>query len=383
MIRIPLLISLFFILGCEKQSNELTFISGIQEAALIIGADDRTEIQTSTSLSKMVGQIQSRYAQMPGSQSNCTATLIGKNHLITAAHCVFSPEKGGLAESILFTPDLYRTKKGLQDLYFVEKVYLLKEHVNLRSKDSNFKDFMVASDLAVLRIAEHSENKAAGEVYGFLKVVPTQQEQNVTIVSYPGDKPQGTQWIQEKCALSPYRQFMSVDCDLIVGASGGALIATSHNDFRISGVVSGETATHNLIGILTDPIVSAIRSILHGDKQALFEEYEIHAQAHHRLIVHNDCTEVLLLGVSWKNIDGEDQVDGFHILQPGQSSQVAEMTSHEYAIYAMNPSRSFELKGNLPLEIGGMSVNAVRIQVQGGWQDVNYRVNCVSPQSVN
>ncbi len=377
------MISLFFIFGCQKPSNEAESYLDVLQTALVIGSDDRVEVNRSSSLTKMVGQITVRQAQTPGALTTCTATLIGKNYLITAAHCVFHPDKGGVPESILFTPDLYRQKEDRQALYFVERIFLPKEHVELRNKDVNFKDYMVASDLAVLKIAEQSVSKSAGEAYGYLEIAPTLQSQNVTIISYPGDKPKGTQWIQEKCGFSPYQRFMSVDCDLIIGASGGAIITEPQTNPRIRGVVSGETTTHNLSAILTDSIVAAIQRILRGENQNLFEEHEIQAQAYHRLMVHNKCDEVLYLGVRWQNLDGEEQVDGFHILQPGQTLMAAEMTSYEYAVYAMNPTRSFEIKGPVGLDIGGMPVGAIEQRVSGEWQDVNLRIDCRSGTSIH
>lgn len=347
----------------------------------MVGTDDRIEINDPSALSKMVGQITVRQAQTPGAQSTCTATLIAKNYLITAAHCVFHPDKGGLPETVLFTPNLYRQKMDRQDLYFVEKVYLLKEHLILRSKDSVFKDNMVATDVAVLKLAEFPESRSAGEIYGFLEVGPTRSSNDITIISYPGDKPKGTQWIQDKCSLSPHQRFMSVDCDLIIGASGGALIADAATKPQIRGVVSGETASHNLTAVLTDPIVNAVLAIVREERQDLFEEYEIHTQAYHRLFVFNDCDQAIYVGVQWQNLDGEEQTDGFHILQAGQVFLAAEMTSNEYAIYATNPEGTFELKGSLALDIGGMPVKAIQQKVSGPWQDINYRVNCRSAES--
>lgn len=371
-----MLASLIFILGCQKHTRVSSAVDDAELNALIIGTDDRQEVLQPSSLTSTVGQIFTQNAQTPAAKGACTATLIAKNYLITAAHCVFAPDKGGVAESVLFMADAFRTKKDLQALYFVEKVYLLKEHVELRNRTAGFKSFMVATDLAVLKLADLPAQRPAGEVFGFLPVAKSQPSREATVISYPGDKPESSKWIQNSCQLSPFLKFLTIDCDLIVGASGGAIIVGSKSQPEIRAVVSGESLDHNLVAVLSDSMVVAIQDILAGKSQSLFEEYETFSQSYHRLFVHNDCDEALFLGLRWMNLDGEEQVDGFHILQPGQMLPAAKMTSNVFYLSAMKADRSYELKGSVPMDVGGTRVMAIQQQVLGSWQDVHYRVNC-------
>ncbi len=212
MINIKLIIS-FFVLSISLNTYSLSMPYCPQElcnsVGLIWGEDNREQIlDTKIYPYSAIGQLM---AMTNNKKSACTATLIGPNQIVTAAHCVYDESKGKWADKLTFYPG----RQSKTDIPF-EKVMVKKAYIHT----SYYRHGAEFYDFALLELHD-----SVGEVNGWLGLMKLKRyysDYQITIVGYPGDKELGTAW-QTQCQATIYPQFAEYHCDTYGGMSGAAL----------------------------------------------------------------------------------------------------------------------------------------------------------------
>ncbi len=190
------------------------------EVRAVIGGDDRIPVTDTIAYpSVSVG-----WLWMQDQEENwatCTATRIGPRTVLTAAHCVYDHENGGWATDIVFYPGMSDNETAPHGKFNWANVNILEGFID------NYEGYygsVMPWDLAVVELQEEPPNEV-----GWMGVrVDEGTDFNATLLSYPGDKPDGTQW-QSTCDVGPDQfdaQTFWHDCDMYPGSSGGALWET-------------------------------------------------------------------------------------------------------------------------------------------------------------
>jgi len=176
---------------------------------------------------KSIGQIRTLYKL---GASKCSAVIIGKRHILSAAHCFIDHSSKQRATRMEFYADLIEGQVNLKHIYKIEKVFIPKEYEN-RNISANF-------DFAIAQLAEDiSTNYKPLEVnFSFIPVI----NNRIHILGYPSNKPIATLWGSEcSIALQKNPQVFYNNCFSSTGVSGAPVLVKRDGRFEIIGVHSG------------------------------------------------------------------------------------------------------------------------------------------------
>lgn len=209
----------------------------------VFAEDNRILIgQTTKFPFRVIGQLWS--VTDKGEWSTCSATLIGRRAVITAAHCLYSHEDGGWLEDYEFYPGMNGEGNAPFGKYGWTNAHILQGFI------TNYQGYygsVMPWDLAVLILDGN-----AGDALGWMGYAVYDPAYNFTgnIVGYPGDKRQSTMW-RASCDIDASRADdfnFSYPCDTYPGSSGSAVYDynPSAKDRHILGVNVAENQEANV-----------------------------------------------------------------------------------------------------------------------------------------
>ena len=183
-----------------------------------------------------------------GSFTRASGVVIGVNDVLTAAHVVFSADRGGFATAVTVMPAA-DTEPFLVEPFGSFSAGLM--NVRVANWDANGDDLLSPSeaqyDLAVLGM-----RTAIGNSTGWLGTQAYSQDFGGTMLGYPS---QGSGMMAESvfADASVFYGIFEIDSVLGGGASGGPLIMTSGGSTYVVGVLSSGDAVSSNYAALFGP----------------------------------------------------------------------------------------------------------------------------------
>jgi len=193
----------------------------------VLGADNRWQvIASATSFPyRIIGYL---------GGVGCTATVVSRDSVVTAGHCVYSRSAGSWINVSYFAPGRHRNSDGSLDTpYGTWSIAYKTTYSNFIN--GNGQDW----DFAVIKLNPNSSGQQVGDrvgYAGFRYTTPSSSHlQSSGITGYPGDKTWGSMWnsgsscpgtFQSTTAYSSYTSSYRIyhGCDTYGGNSGSALM---------------------------------------------------------------------------------------------------------------------------------------------------------------
>jgi|GEM_PF-4091091 len=190
-----------------------------------------------------------------GKESACSGYLLTNKVILTAAHCF-----GDMVRSYQINPKAFKENfpyaaffrqrlEGVylgQGIHMIKKVYIPRQYFTQSDKlpGWNFNDEVV-HDFAIVILDNPITNIKLAPVYPSIldnKALDNLDNQTISTLGYPGNKPDYTLWLQLECPLleieTDYR-VIKHQCETFQGQSGSPLIMrTFDNKNKIVGVIT-------------------------------------------------------------------------------------------------------------------------------------------------
>lgn len=205
----------------------------------IFGKDDRIPMNSAKYPWSAIGRVEA----INGNQMDwtCTGTLIGKNLVVTNAHCVVDEKtKQVTTNKIRFRPNLIDGQAPAAA--FVTKVV---PGTNDPNRDRG-------NDWALLVL-----DQPLGETYGWMNFIVADLSDldsvkgEIILAGYssdfPKEKPSETAGVHNGCSIrgfGPQLGMISHDCDMMSGASGGPMFVVLQEGNKLNAVIIALNAAH-------------------------------------------------------------------------------------------------------------------------------------------
>ncbi|MDD0852125.1 trypsin-like serine protease [Halobacteriovorax sp. GB3] len=348
-------------------------------SAIIIRGESRTQVHDpKDARAKKVGLLK-MWNNNDSQFSTCTASIISKKHIVTAAHCIINHKTGKRYDNAVYFPRHIDASTRSPSRIFIQEGHVLKTYTkelrkmlfNPNTTLRNINDTMIQNDIAILRAYSDFEQDDVGALYGWYgtKSAPdslkNEELLDISISSYPGDKKDGTLW-HENCYLKGfYNNVGLTNCDVYPGASGSAItIKPEGKKYRqVIGVLSAESKTENKVALFTEEITNEILNIIRGEehRNILFEKVNFKTKKSFHIYVQNKCHEDIKVAI---RIQKEDETwatyERYNISKDERSTEIASSVNSIYYYYAKSQSSSMWW---------GDNVDGVRKKAFGEYRD--------------
>jgi V8-like Glu-specific endopeptidase len=154
------------------------------------------------------------YSFVGNINTNCTGTLIGPKHFITAGHCVYDVHYKQLTSYLVFSPRQIENGTYPFGQIKAKKIFIQKEFID--SLD-------IAYDFAVVELAEPIGNKTG---WAEFQVITNETSlKKIRITGYPEDEIMDTMW-SVTCPATINGTQIHYKCDTSSGMSGSSLFSS-------------------------------------------------------------------------------------------------------------------------------------------------------------
>lgn len=157
--------------------------------------------------------------------NGCTATLVSRDIILTAAHCLYDPKTFKLRSWVAFYPNrIYKDRSSVS--YKLVRVWAGSNKPRQNSR----------LDWAFAKLSA-----PAGDKYGWMGVTPNEVN-TITLAGYSGNFNEGrTGSVHQNCQVRKrLNGYFYHDCDMGRGASGGPIFYMRDGKAYIVGVNIGE-----------------------------------------------------------------------------------------------------------------------------------------------
>jgi glutamyl endopeptidase len=209
----------------------------IEDPLVVPEITDRIQVADSSALpERAVGLLVAEFAD--AGASTCAGTLVGRQSVLTAAHCVYDNANGQWSTAVVFYPGLTSSGEAPHGAFHWKSARVLKTFVDNGDAEAPAIDW----DLAVVTLEQ-----PAGDSLGWLEIAADEPASfTARVFDYPFDKPQGTMWVDE-CTLPPEQRhgnLLFLACT-VTGAGGPVLEITGGSArVRAVNVAADEAATY-------------------------------------------------------------------------------------------------------------------------------------------
>jgi V8-like Glu-specific endopeptidase len=224
--------------------------------------------------------------------SMCNATAIGPRHLLTAAHCVFDPAKGGPARAVealaQYDPQ-HQTKS--QHRYFTQALYINREYNSAQNGIANR-----AVDLAVIELAIFDGTPWLDAITPLFKTAPFSAQhiaRGFQLRTYRDHTPHSLD-----CAITHQNQGAAIaPCPARPGDSGAGVILDNTVIAVQTAMIAaqGDQPHFTLFAPITPIILRDLDRILTGAPSTLFRKIPLQPRPYMGIDLRNRCNQPITL----------------------------------------------------------------------------------------
>jgi V8-like Glu-specific endopeptidase len=374
------------LLACGQESPNLE----VTPSGVIIGKDNRSQV-TSIKQTHLysVGWLKSQ-AMTQDTYSSCTATIIGKNLLATAAHCVLDDNRI-IHPNITFTPSHLGSHLSSPLKYHVEKVWIHKAYFDGTKKGD------IIGDIAILQTSHLKDLTPVHQAFTSAKIYPwdsqnmaykfNTSEYQYHVYGYSGDKESGTLW-QDTCkAKVNSRDYFIHYCDTTTGNSGGPIFIhhKKSNKYQLVGVHTSSLTNEktgikrNTGALITEDIFRIIQKISRGqdDQVKSFKLFKTKVKPFRKVYVSNKCPKAkdVYFAIRYQDAEtGKWSNHGYYIIKSGENTYIADTKENHLYFWAESKKgpEIWEGKDNAHV-IHGDKVQMIKIGASK--KKLNYSIN--------
>ncbi|MDB2386357.1 trypsin-like peptidase domain-containing protein [Shewanella sp.] len=339
-----------------------------------------------------------------GVQVRCSAVLIAENYLMTAAHCVFDHLRSAPVLNIEFIPQYLGKGKQKRSRVFIKEGWIHKQYAKEGHKDVlQFPSGLVSlnrktknSDIAILKVISPKTRQGLGKQFGYVKPIAKEQVLakhllSVSLLSYPGDKENGTLWHQN-CELKKKAPLIvQMNCRAYGGTSGAGVFikgseAAKH---RVIGIISTASRDGSIADavVFSNEIINDVEHIIAARPEEVtqFEPVTFNTIDKIYLHIENRCDKDIIAQAYFQGDGNEHWGVIEHEIPIGFSAEIGAIDSRVWYSHIRGvDGRKYNIGRDILLSIGGKrySFKKRAVPYRNGYGDILYgdhflRVYCM------